>query len=261
VSVDIFFCRKFALHILGIASRAEETAVLVSPSITSMPIQEDKEKAVDGESNGHDGENNLIHDYSKASEKCIPPPKSENLSDSRPPEHVPDEMRCKSHSSHTSSNKKRVSTNTLSSTLANPAKRRRSVGLRPIGKNKLCPEKQQLLREIMAIEGRIRSLTMLVKYEEEGENDQIEALTEKWRCASQTIATDLFDKFMQNDPSLLRPSAFAWDDHDMPNGGKNIDSFVEQTQDEEMTMKVMFDRMGLDISLLGYDEENDCFIA
>ncbi|RIA93372.1 hypothetical protein C1645_874146 [Glomus cerebriforme] len=138
----------------------------------------------------------------------------------------------------------------------------------------LMDQKRELEKEIAKVEENIRRIKLLVKYQETNEGKTNEQLIKKWRQASQETAEYLFSK-IPKEKSFLEEAGFSnawgnwgWDNEDPQ---KQISSYSDGEEEdykesscqknelEQNTMKSMLLRMGIDLKLIKWNEDDECF--
>ncbi|CAB5375952.1 unnamed protein product [Rhizophagus irregularis] len=138
----------------------------------------------------------------------------------------------------------------------------------------LLDQKRELEKEITKVEENIRKIKLVLKYQETNEGNNIGQLIKKWRRASQETAEYLFSK-IPKEKSFLEEAGFSnawgnwgWDEEDQQ---KHIVSYSDGEEEdynessnqknelEQRTMKTMLLRMGIDLKLIRWNEDDECF--
>ncbi|CAG8507646.1 2497_t:CDS:2 [Paraglomus brasilianum] len=135
----------------------------------------------------------------------------------------------------------------------------------------LLKGKNSLETEVAKIEDSVRRAKMALKYHKQDEDSVIQALIIKWRKASQEAAEFCFNN-MKHGMSVLersgRTSWFAeghynWDEKNSPPAYSDEDDTDESVKHEnfadDISMKSMLSRMGIDIALIKWNDEDECF--
>ncbi|GBC08913.1 hypothetical protein RclHR1_08490007 [Rhizophagus clarus] len=138
----------------------------------------------------------------------------------------------------------------------------------------LLDQKRELEKEITKVEENIRKIKLVLKYQEMNEGSNNERLIKKWRRVSQETAEYLFSK-IPKEKSFLDEAGFSnawgnwgWDEGDQQ---KHILSYSDDEEEnynessnqknelEQHTMKSMLLRMGIDLKLIRWNEDDECF--
>ena len=116
----------------------------------------------------------------------------------------------------------------------------------------------------------LRQLQLLKKYRLENETSDIVELTVKWKSVGQQVSEQLFQihepllrNYLQqhSHSSLIDPFQFEPDGHELSRQQQEEDDEQQQQKPScEVTLRKMFDVLGLDISLLDYDNDENVFI-
>ncbi|CAG8720647.1 11322_t:CDS:2, partial [Dentiscutata heterogama] len=136
-------------------------------------------------------------------------------------------------------------------------------------------EKQHKLeRDIENANNNIRKIKLLLSYQEKNEDENNNLLIKKWRRASQEAAEYLFEKMPKEQSSFLEESGFSnswnenwgWEDNEQQQRYYNSDqdddeNYCEQQVNVEPkgTMKFMLKKMGVDLDLIKWNEDEECF--
>ncbi|CAG8481341.1 2681_t:CDS:2 [Paraglomus occultum] len=135
----------------------------------------------------------------------------------------------------------------------------------------LLERKNSLETEIAKIEDGIRRAKMALNYHKQDKDGVIQALIIKWRNASQEAAEFLFNN-MKERMSILERSGhtswfvenhYNWDEKNSPLSYSDEDDTDESVKHEnfanDMSMKSMLSRMGVDIAIIKWNDEDECF--
>ncbi|KAG9298657.1 hypothetical protein G9A89_012725 [Geosiphon pyriformis] len=153
----------------------------------------------------------------------------------------------------------------------------------------LTNQKTKIEQDIGNVEDTIRKIRTVLKYKEKDEDFILDELIIKWRHASQQAAEFLFSKFREHQTSLQHQTSYssAWglnnnwgwddnseensqnfldyDDHDDRNcHSRDVDEESDTTKKDDesfqnVTMKSMLTRLGVDLALISWDEDEECF--
>ncbi|CAG8766163.1 29657_t:CDS:2 [Gigaspora margarita] len=134
-------------------------------------------------------------------------------------------------------------------------------------------EKQhQLERDIENAKDNMRKIKLLLMYQEKNEDENNNILIKKWRRASQDAAEYLFEK-MPKQSSFIEESGFSnswngnwgWEDDEQQqrynDSDQDDENYCEQQDNVEPkgTMKYMLKKMGVDLDLIKWNEDEECF--
>ncbi|KAF0388352.1 swi five-dependent recombination repair protein Sfr1 [Gigaspora margarita] len=134
-------------------------------------------------------------------------------------------------------------------------------------------EKQhQLERDIENAKDNMRKIKLLLMYQEKNEDENNNILIKKWRRASQDAAEYLFEK-MPKQSSFIEESGFSnswngnwgWEDYEQQqrynDSDQDDENYCEQQDNVEPkgTMKYMLKKMGVDLDLIKWNEDEECF--
>ncbi|CAG8544070.1 2935_t:CDS:2 [Cetraspora pellucida] len=136
----------------------------------------------------------------------------------------------------------------------------------------MIEKQQQLEKDIENTKDNIRKIKLLLAYQEKNENENNNILIEKWRRASQSAAEYLFEKIPKQ-TSFLEDAGFSnswnanwgWEEEDEQqrrcNSDQDDENYCEQQDDVEQkdTMKYMLKKMGIDLDLIKWNEDDECF--
>ncbi|CAG8687330.1 hypothetical protein C2G38_2142790 [Gigaspora rosea] len=131
-------------------------------------------------------------------------------------------------------------------------------------------EKQhQLERDIENAKDNMRKIKLLLTYQKKNEDENNNILIKKWRRASQDAAEYLFEKM----PKQSEESGFSnswngnwgWEDDEQQqrynDSDQDDENYYEQQGNVEPkgTMKYMLKKMGVDLDLIKWNEDEECF--
>ncbi|CAI2170578.1 7756_t:CDS:2 [Funneliformis geosporum] len=134
-------------------------------------------------------------------------------------------------------------------------------------------QERELKKEIANVEENIRKAKLVLKYQETNEGSVNELLIMKWRRASQEAAEYLFSK-IPKEKSFLEEAGYsnAWGNWGWDEEGskKQRSSYSDDEEDykelheknnelKQNTMKSMLLRMGIDLELIRWNEDDECF--
>ncbi|KAH0606637.1 uncharacterized protein H6S33_003471 [Morchella sextelata] len=142
-------------------------------------------------------------------------------------------------------------------------------------KQPIDPELAALYKQQSQLEATLRSkkasldtALQAVKIESaeyEDSDEKLEELIEKWRGAARGAADVLFEYASERVSNMgssggwkemLRPKN-PWGDDEKPQEAEQRP--IEQEEDDEFTMEVMLKTLNIDLNLIGYDRERDCW--
>lgn len=124
-----------------------------------------------------------------------------------------------------------------------------------------------LMKTLRLLESRVRHLKRIRGHRSSGETEKLPALIEKWRLACQTLIVDLMEamKGKNQETSFKRSSSSTFQignpfEYD-PDGYELAELAESDGEDgsSELSLKRFMQMINVDMSLVHYNSENDCF--